>query len=110
MGINLFGGSFCGGECSPIKPIINKNPDPRNWIIKDIEVRNNFTIAYINYPNCDNFEGNKILVFKGDVSNEILNSSVLDPHFCDGNHLSPIARFIPTAYGLDLAIKLTKIL
>lgn len=55
------------------------------------------------YKNCTNFEGIKILVFKGQYVERI----VMDPHFSDDEE-SPIARFKPTVEGINLATKLVE--
>jgi hypothetical protein len=59
----------------------------------------------VKYDDCTNFEGVKIMVFKGQYKNRIW----LDPHFAE-NEKAPIARFKPTSEGWDMAIKLAKAL
>jgi hypothetical protein len=57
----------------------------------------------INYPDCTNYEGNKILVFHNISVEEIANANTIDPHFCDKDHVSPIARFRPSKDGWSMA-------
>ena len=102
MGMRSKSTSVC---CSPI--VMNKNPDPSDFKILEGGVNKDFTIVRVHYPDCDNFEGEKILVYKGHVLKEVMAQKKLDPHFCDKGHLSPIARFAPTDEGLKLALNLT---
>lgn len=86
------------------------NPDPRNFEVKSISRVNGYIILKVHYPNCKNYEGMKILVFKGMTELELMNLKSIDPHFCDGKHPSPIARFVPTGAGWDMAHELCKAL
>lgn len=76
------------------------NPNPVKFKIVRNEYLSPFTLLWVNYPNCVNYEGNKILVFRGDPD-FIVNVSFLDPHFAEGKRL--IARFVPTEDGWDMA-------
>jgi hypothetical protein len=110
MGFKYFKSSCSGNcttNCAPNIIIKDKNPDPSNFEILQGGMNKNFTIVRVRYPDCDNFEGEKILVYKGPVLKEIMKQKKLDPHFCDKCPLSPIARFAPTEEGLSLALKLT---
>jgi len=62
---------------------------------------NGFLIAEVQYPNCTNFEGKKILVFKGMTIRELATLDELDPHFYEDSKL--IARFVPTCEGMSMA-------
>lgn len=78
------------------------NPNPKNFeILRTAEIKE-FTIIEIKYPDCTNYEGRKILVYKA-ASKDVINQKIIDPHFCDGNHLSPVARFEPTEFGWEAA-------
>jgi len=83
---------------------VSSNPDPKNFKITMLIKSEGFTLAKVKYPDCVNYEGEKILIFEGDVSNELLTTKEIDPHFCGEAHLSPIARFRPDANGLRLAL------
>lgn len=76
------------------------NPNPINFEIQKLERVKHFTIMLVEYPDCMNFEGKKILVFKTLALGDIKKISSLDPHFCDSTkHTSPVARFVPTDEG-----------
>ena len=85
------------------------NPNPENFDILLLVKSGEFTVAKVKYPDCTNYEGEKILVFKGDVSKELSTAKELDPHFSKDNKLSPIARFKPNAEGLRLALSMGSI-
>lgn len=68
------------------------------------------SVVEINYPDCFNHKGNKILVYAdGSILDGRLKAKCLDPHFLD-NETSPIARFEPTELGWILALSLAKIM
>ncbi|RJQ25013.1 hypothetical protein C4577_06420 [Candidatus Parcubacteria bacterium] len=76
------------------------NPDPNNYKIVKAEEVNGYLILMINYPDCTNYEGNKILLFKGVTLLDIVNQKYIDPHFFEDSKIhSPIARFVPTGEG-----------
>ena len=105
MGVSLFRRG-CNGLNSEGK-IVNLNPNPKNFKIVEILEFENYTYAEINYPECNNYEGNKVLVFPGWVANQLRNASSIDPHF-QKSGLSPIARFEPSPLGKTLALKLAE--
>jgi hypothetical protein len=80
-----------------------RNPDPKNFSVLNAEALGDFVIAKVHYPNCTNYEGTKVLVFHNYTLAEVTNAPMLDPHFCDSDHISPIARFEPSALGEQLA-------
>jgi len=91
-----------------IKKMADPNPDPEVFeIIEEFDYEN-ASVFFVNYKNCTNYEGNKVLVFsKGskEVLKDIIrDGSVLDPHFLEGSAL--IARFAPTDDGLLYAREL----
>jgi len=76
------------------------NPNPRRFTINKILSVRRFVIVSVHYPDCQNYEGAKILVFENVSVKAIRNLRYLDPHFCESkSHLSPIARFAPTEEG-----------
>ena len=99
-----------GNRCKGIiyqDKIVNINPNPSKFkIIKIFELEN--TYAEILYPDCKNYEGLKILVFKGKVAGQLSKIKEIDPHFDDKKQLSPMARFKPDNEGRWLALKLAK--
>jgi hypothetical protein len=102
MGMRLFGRSF-GDSYKYNDQNPNPNPNPLNFIVKRTKRIGDYVIAEINYPDCDNFEGNKILMWDGVDETFIKNLREIDPHFTN-NKYSPIARFKPTKEGWDLAV------
>lgn len=114
-----FGGSSCKRSSScrstsscaaaaPAAPSPNPLPDPSNFIIERIESHGGWTVAEIRYPDAQNYEGRKILVYRASLD-EIRKMTKLDPHFCDHRHcLSPFARFVPTAEGWSAAVALAE--
>lgn len=113
MGISMFG-SRCSNDShrdsyTPPAYIREEvptpgNPNPSDFEILKLERVKHFTIMLVKYPDCFNFEGKKILVFKTLVLGDIKKVSSLDPHFCDSaKHPSPVARFVPTDEGWEYA-------
>jgi len=81
--------------------VSNSNPDPNNFRVLEEKAVGDYLMLLVNYPNCTNFEGDKILVFKSFSSaKELLRftDNKLDPHFARGQ-TAPIARFPPTENG-----------
>lgn len=80
------------------------NPDPKNFEIQDTVMINGFLIVLVNYPDCTNFEGNKILVYKNTTLTSLVKQGSLDPHFSSNSKFhSPVARFEPTLEGWYMA-------
>ena len=87
------------------------NPDPNNYKIVKSRQMGEYLLMMINYPDCTNYEGNKILLFRGTELDRLLKQNAIDPHFCVNKKFhSPIARFEPTHFGWDCGIKLMKLL
>lgn len=84
-----------------------RNPDPSRWEIVKTESIGNYLIVKIRYPNCTNYEGNKILVFRGISAKTLVEQRLIDPHFFEGSnkYQSPLARFVPTEEGWEMAKK-----
>ena len=112
MGLGLgFSRCSCGDSDGPSGGIqkgelnmIFGNPKPKNFHIKEAFVIGDFVSVVVNYPDCINFEGNKIMVYEATLA-EVTAQAELDPHFCSGDHLSPIARFRPDKDGRFRAIQ-----
>lgn len=86
------------------------NPDPHNCEIKRYLAVGKYLIVEIYYPDCTNFEGNKILVFETTIA-KLKKQKAIDPHFSQSRkYIHPIARFIPTSKGWDMAFTLCKTL
>lgn len=95
-----------------IKKSTGGNPDPRNWkIIKSEEIGTHL-IVMMQYPDCTNYEGKKILMFENVSMAGLMGQKLIDPHFFPNNNnfkfKSPIARFEPTDRGWEMAKKLAR--
>jgi hypothetical protein len=78
----------------------SRNPNPYVFKIVNHFEHNGFLLVLINYPNCTNYEGNKVLLFKNMTYRRLMKQKVIDPHFSATDKFnSPIARFEPTALG-----------
>ena len=97
----------------PSSPPVQKlpNPDPNNYKVIQAEQIGTHLVLKINYPDCTNFEGNKILVFRDMTAIDLLNQKLIDPHFFNHTkYKSPIARFVPTNEGWSMAVSFAKML
>ena len=80
------------------------NPNPRNFTIEDWESFGVWLVLKVTYPDCTNYEGRKILVYKNATLEDLRRQGHLDPHFAGNKKwLSPFARFEPTPDGWDKA-------
>ncbi len=87
------------------------NPDPNNYKIVKAHEYGPYLIVKINYPDCQNYEGNKILVFEKLTLIELVNQKAVDPHFFQDQKkefTSPIARFVPSDEGWNMALIFVK--
>ena len=74
---------------------IAPNPSPERWEILEKHEYPNGYVLLIKYEDCTNFEGKKILVYRGRFE----PMEIRDPHF-SGKLDSPIARFRPDVRGM----------
>ena len=105
MGIPMFGGSRCSS--SPYAVPLS-NPKPENFKILNEQYLNGYLILIVEYPDCKNYEGKKLLVYEGFRTGVALlkfNKGRLDPHFSRGKG-SPIARFKPTPEAMELVSRM----
>lgn len=79
--------------------------DPFRFEIIEQETSGDYTLVKVVYPGCTNYEGVKILLLRNS-DKEVNALDGLDPHFleCESNGL--IARFVPSAEGWSLGLKL----
>jgi hypothetical protein len=60
----------------------------------------------LQYPDCKNNEGKKILLYENCKLADLIKQKYIDPHFSTAKRFySPIARFEPTARGWQMAIR-----
>lgn len=83
------------------------NPIPSNFTVVDEYQGDGCCCVMVNYPDCNNYEGDKILVFISYTVGDIKAMSSLDPHFSEFG-ISPFARFKPTPQGWTIAKLLVK--
>jgi len=80
------------------------NPNPLNFYIMSLLQIGNNVVAQIKYPDADNYEGIKVLLFTNVKVDQIQKLTSIDPHFTDNKScIAPFARFEPTANGLNAA-------
>jgi len=109
MGLSV-GFSSCRCEVSAIKEVENNvNPNPRDFKLIKAYFVNGYLLVMVKYNGCTNYEGNKILMYKGISVNDVLSAKKLDPHFCEDCEVSPMARFEPTDEGWDMALRFIRL-
>lgn len=91
--------SICRGGC-------DGNPNPANWNIIDKFFWKDYLVLKVNYPNCTNYNGDKIIVFKGIDIAGFYTSGRIDPHFSENSGI--VARFAPGEDGMERAIAYVK--
>jgi len=84
-------------------------PDPINFTLLSVYQVGKNLVVKINYPDCTNYEGNKICVYINTKKKEFISRTNIDPHFSKTLD-SPFARFQPTDDGWKAAVKLAKII
>ena len=111
MGSLLFGSISSSSFDSTKESVLTKNnPDPYNYTIKMQVQIGKYLIVYIIYPDCTNYEGKKILVYKDIKFEDLQKQMKIDPHFSDNKrYYSPIARFKPDKEGIDMTIRFCKL-
>lgn len=106
MGCGFVGSSMRSASIHEKQKVVFRlgNPNPENFDITRIELIGDYMVVKVNYPDCTNYEGNKIMVYKDITVKELSSAKILDPHFFEGNGVkSPIARFEPTEEGWQMA-------
>lgn len=99
----MFGGSSGSGGGAAYSPPPAPEPDASHFEILDATEINGWTVALVRYPACTTYDGKKLLVY-ATSPDEVRAQTLLDPHFLgQPGVLSPVARFEPTARGLELA-------
>lgn len=82
------------------------NPNPDNYQLIKAHEDGEWLVVKMKYPDCTNFEGDKVLIFKNLTLLQLVNQKFIDPHFFpdDSKHKSPVARFVPTDEGWEMAL------
>jgi hypothetical protein len=100
-------------ETQPVQPEGDPNPVKYEVIKSELisSCKGVALIVFINYPDCKNYEGNKILLYEDTTLYDLYEQGSIDPHFSDNKDFrSPIARFEPTDRGWDMAKEMAEIL
>lgn len=96
MGLRLFSSSSYEKQ----EPQVTGNPNPGRFRIDRHEEIGNYIVLLVVYPDCTNYEGKKVMVFKDLKWNQVSKFKHIDPHFSNNKEfMSPIARFEPTMIG-----------
>ena len=97
-------GNFDWSNPKPNTAPVLGEPNPQNFTILRWLKIGYFFIVEARFPDCQNYEGRKIMVYDDLESIEQLQEQGIDPHFMQkkGYH-SPIARFVPTLQGWAMA-------
>lgn len=83
------------------------NPNPNNYTIIDAVEANDYLLMKIQYHDCTNYEGLKILMFFDVTLLDLIKQKSIDPHFSDNkDYISPIARFEPTDNGWNMGLEI----
>jgi hypothetical protein len=106
MGLIPHKNSFSFYDGAPVPPS-SGNPNPTNFKITKVYDTAYNTAVMVEYPDAKNYEGKKILVYKGVSSSDLKNEKALDPHFSEKG-LAPFARFEPTDKGWEQAMYLAE--
>lgn len=90
-------------------------PRPDNFERLDYQEFGPYLVLKLNYPNCTNFGGDKVLVVKAPLKDFIVAKHI-DPHFAAATSTKarslppPEARFPPTKQGWENACKFASLL
>ena len=97
MGCSPFSSKRCSTNYTPSAPA--PNPDLKRWRLLNIYQYDNAYVLKVRYLDATNFEGIKVMVYKGRF---VGPKDHLDPHFTPDED-SPIARYRPNEEGVELA-------
>jgi len=92
-------------------PKKNPNPNPQNFnIVQTLQIKDSLIVDVV-YPDCTNYEGHKILVYRNTTIDKLTKQGTIDPHFSNNKtKLSPFARFEPTPVGWQAAVQFATII
>lgn len=96
MGISLMASSSIGRTKDNHRFAFD--PIPNNFTVLNIWNIKGNSVVLVRYPNCTTFDGQKLLLIKGEYKVE----KELDPHLLGGDHQVK-ARFEPNEQGLLMA-------
>lgn len=110
MGLSAFGNhssyTVQRCDCGSVQVLGDvPNPNPNKWELLELVQFDNAYAMKVRYLDCTNFEGVKIMVYRGKYQHR----DFLDPHFTEGDD-SPVARFKPDKNGWRMAKALAEAL
>lgn len=119
MGLGLLVSS-CSCDCPPpqrveveveVKQSKTQRTPTKDYKVLDVIQGTHFVALLVRYSAATNYEGKKILVYRDSLHAVLAHGEKfgLDPHFCESEHPSPIARFEPTTNGWANAIRFMKV-
>jgi hypothetical protein len=108
MGLGIGFRSSCS-LTPPNSSLVFPNPNPARFTILKTQQIGKSVVAKVSYPDCTNFEGKKILLYKSTTEDSLRSRKTLDPHFSP-NSGGPVARFIPTKKGWKLAVAMAHVI
>lgn len=89
-----------------VKTTTLPNPNPNNYTILDKVRIGKHLVIKIQYHDCTNYEGVKILLYRNTTLLSLVKQKAIDPHFSNNKkYKSPFARFEPTEEGWETAIE-----
>jgi len=100
VGLNL----ILSGHDKDCRTRVVPTPDPRSFSVLKSYRRGNNVALMIKYPEAENYEGLKILVFENEPKEFVAGAIQFDPHFFPDSNL--VARFAPTTRGWAMATDL----
>jgi len=84
------------------------SPNPTRFRILRTKQVGTTVIAEVQYPDCTNYEGKKVILWEDTNEAALMRRTTLDPHFAEQD--GPVARLEPTERGWRLATALAHIL
>jgi hypothetical protein len=100
MGLNFICRSASSNDENYFR--FSNNPDPTNFKILRRFDKGFISLIEVKFPDCINYEGNKIIIIETTQLELAIKANKLDPHFSDVGQ-SVIARFEPTKRGWEMA-------
>ena len=92
---------------NPAILVPDKNPDPERFNVEKTHSVGSYVCAMIDYVNCTNYEGKKIIVFENTAAEDVWTAKSIDPHFMEDGNV--IARFRPDDDGWIDAVRYVEI-
>jgi len=79
------------------------SPEIENYTIVKWFYYNEHLMVWVNYKDVDNYEGNKIMIYKNCTIEQLTSQKLIDPHFSSNKEMySPFVRLEPTNEGWEV--------